>query len=42
MVFPKTQSLAEPFSLAHAEFFEFFFFEMGFEDKLDSLSLVFF
>ena len=25
MVFPKTHSLAEPFSLAHAEFFGVFF-----------------
>ena len=29
MIFPKTHNLAEPFSLVHAEFFGFFFSEMG-------------
>ena len=41
MIFPKTHSLAEPFSLVHAEFFGFFF-RNGLEDKWDSLSLFFF
>ena len=43
MIFPKTHSLAEPFSLVHAEFFGFFFSEMDLKiSGILSLSIFFF